>query len=127
MAADKDVRILIVEDDEINRKLLSNILKSIGFSNIFQAEDGQIAWRMIEQQPFDLVITDWMMPDLDGLELLKLIRSSDEPLHSLPVIMITALGKHENIEIANQWEINGYIVKPFSVNAVLEKIEEILG
>lgn len=127
MAADKDVRILIVEDDEINRKLLSNILKSIGFTNIFQAEDGQIAWKMIEQQPFDLVITDWMMPDLDGLELLKLIRSSDEPLHSLPVIMITALGKHENIEIANQCGINGYIVKPFSVNAVLEKIEEILG
>ncbi|MBU2514364.1 response regulator [bacterium] len=127
MGIDKNIHILIVEDDDINRKLLANILNTIGFTNVLQAENGQLGWEFIQKEKIDLVMTDWMMPELDGLELLKRIRLSDTPLKTLPVIMITALGKQDDIMKAAEWDVNGYVVKPFSVNTVLSKIEEILG
>ena len=126
MNIDKTLHILIVEDDEINRKLLASILKTIGFTNVSQAENGQIAWDIIQEDSVDLVMTDWMMPEMDGLELLKKIRQAGNAMMNLPVIMITALGKQENIMKAAEWDINGYVVKPFSVNTVLSKIEEIM-
>ncbi len=127
MSIDKNIHILIVEDDDINRKLLVNILNTIGYANVLQAENGLLGWELIQKEKIDLVMTDWMMPELDGLELLKKIRLSDPPLKTLPVIMITALGKQDAIKKAAEWDINGYVIKPFSVNTVLSKIEEILG
>ncbi len=127
MSVDKNIRILIVEDDEINRKLLTNILNTIGFKNVVEAENGKIAWEKLQDQPFDLLMTDWMMPEMDGLELLQTVRKADGLIKKLPVLMITALGKQDDIMKAAKWEISGYIVKPFSVNTILTKIEEILG
>ncbi len=127
MKVDKDIAILIVEDDEINRRLLANILKNIGFNNILQAQNGQAGWDKLQQEKVDLVMTDWMMPEMDGIQLLEKIRTSDSPKKSVPILMITALGKQEDIVEAAQWDINGYVIKPFSVKTVLAKIEEIFG
>ncbi len=127
MSADKKIRILIVEDDEINRKLLTNILNTIGFNNIIQAQNGKIGWETLQKNSVDLIITDWMMPEMDGLDLLKNIRESESNLKKLPVLMITALGKQDDIMKAAKLDVNGYIVKPFSVNTVLSKIEEIMS
>jgi len=127
MGVDKNIRILIAEDDEINRKLLTNILNALGYANITAVQDGKLALEKLRSESFDLVLTDWMMPEMDGLELLKNIRQASDSLKDIPVVMITALGKQENIIKASKWNINGYIVKPFSVNTVLEKMEEIMG
>lgn len=124
---DKNICILIVEDDEINRHLLANILKKLGFTNILQAYNGQLGWELIQKEKIDLVVTDWMMPEMDGLQLLKKIRTSDTPWRKVPVLMITALGKQEDIMQAAQWDIDGYVVKPFSIKTVLVKIEEIFS
>lgn len=126
MGVNKEIRILIVEDDDINRKLLASILKTIGFKNIAEADNGKTAWQVLQEQPIDLVLTDWMMPEMDGLELLQQIRKSGTRLQNLPVLMITALGKQDDIMKAANLEIDGYIVKPFSVSTILTKIEEIV-
>jgi two-component system, chemotaxis family, chemotaxis protein CheY len=123
MTVDKGIRILLIEDDDINRKLLANILKTIGFSNISEAADGIAGWSQLQEQEFDLVLTDWMMPELDGLELLMKIRKSNETFKDLPILMITAMGKQEDVMKAMKWGINGYIVKPYNVTTILAKIE----
>jgi len=101
-------------------------LNTIGFNHVVEAENGQMAWDRLQNHPIDLVLTDWMMPEMDGLELLQKIRQSSGELKKMPVLMITALGKQDDIMKAAKWDINGYIVKPFSVNTVLSKIEEIM-
>ncbi len=127
MGVNKEIRILLVEDDDINRKLLANILKTLGFNHVSEADNGRSAWEMMQDEKFDLVMTDWMMPEMDGLQLLKAIREESTDQKQIPVLMITALGKQDDIMKAAKLEIDGYIVKPFSVNTVLAKIEEILG
>ncbi|MCG8334002.1 MAG: response regulator [Proteobacteria bacterium] len=127
MGVNKEIRILLVEDDDINRKLLANILKTLGFNHVSEADNGRSAWEMMQEEKFDLVMTDWMMPEMDGLQLLKAIREESIDQKQVPVLMITALGKQDDIMKAAKLEIDGYIVKPFSVNTVLAKIEEILG
>lgn len=126
MTVNKEIRILIVEDDDINRKLLVSILKNLGFKYVVEAENGRYAWELLHKEPIDLVMTDWMMPEMDGLELLQQIRQSDSKLKSVKVMMITALGKQDDIMKAARYEIDGYVVKPFSVNTVLSKIEEMM-
>ena len=127
METDKSIRILIAKDEEINRKLLTNILKSIGYKSVIEAENGRIAWDIIQDKPFDLLITDWMMPELDGLQLLQKIRQSSDNFKSIPILMITALGRQDNIIEASRWDISGYIVKPYTVATVLAKIAEVMG
>ena len=127
MGVNKEIRILLVEDDDINRKLLANILKTLGFNHVSEADNGRSAWEMMQEEKFDLVMTDWMMPEMDGLQLLKAIREESIDQKQVPVLMITALGKQDDIMKAAKLEIDGYIVKPFSDNTVLAKIEEILG
>jgi len=127
MSGDKNIRILVVEDNEKIRKLLCNILSNVGYSNITEADNGVSAWEKLKSEAYDLVLTDWMMPKMDGLELLKKTRTSDESFKNVPVMMITASDSTENIVEAAQWKVNGYIVKPFSVKTVVQKIQEAIS
>ncbi|MCP4753524.1 MAG: response regulator [Proteobacteria bacterium] len=122
MSIDKNIQILVVEDDDINRTLLVKILDNIGFRKVTEAENGISAWEKLQSAHFDLILTDWMMPEMDGLELLKKIRASTEELSEIPVMFITALGRPENIKEVATLGISGYVIKPFSVNTVFEKI-----
>src|SRR3989339_926214 len=122
MPANKDLKILVVEDNEKIRKLLCNLLKNIGFQSIAEAENGKLAWDKLQAYSYDLVLTDWQMPVMDGMELLKLIRK-DNFLKNLPVMMITASDSQEAIIEAAKFKIDGYIVKPFSVKTIVEKID----
>ncbi|PCI28418.1 MAG: response regulator [SAR324 cluster bacterium] len=127
MSEDQNVHILVVEDNEKIRKLLCSILRNVGYTNLSEAENGLTAWQKLQASNFDLVLTDWMMPEMDGLELLKKIRTSSEHFQKMPVMMITASDSTENIVEAAQWKINGYIVKPFSVKTVVQKIKEAIS
>lgn len=119
--------ILIVEDNLKIRQLIATILKTAGFTKIVEAENGIKAWELIQKQTFDLVLTDWMMPEMNGLDLLKKIRSGTDAQKKTAVLIITASDKSEDIMEAAKWKVNGYIVKPFSVKTVLAKINQVLG
>ncbi len=125
MSLNKDLRILVVEDNGNIRKLLMNILKSMGFNNLTEADNGLAAWEKIQGAKFDLVMTDWMMPEMDGLELLKKIRNESDELKEIPILMITATDKQEDVAEAAKSGVSGYIVKPFSVKTILAKINEV--
>lgn len=124
MPASKDIKILVVEDNEKIRTLLTTLLRNIGFENLYEAENGQVAFEKMQAFGFDLVLTDWMMPIMDGLELLKAVRA-DERLKATPMMMITASDSHESVIQAAQYRINGYIVKPFSVKTIVQKIDAV--
>ncbi len=123
---DKNMRILVVDDAPMIRRILKNLLKEMGFSNIEEAEDGMVALQKLRQQPFDFVITDWNMPNLTGIELVQEIRK-DPNLKHLPVMMVTAEAKKENIILALKSGVNNYIVKPFTPENVKSKIEAIFS
>ncbi len=123
---DKNINLLVVEDNSKIRKLLCNILNNVGFENVLEAENGQEAWDIMMSNDIELVLTDWMMPEMSGIELLKKIRTSSENFQNVPILMITASDKTENILEAAKYQINGYVVKPFSVKTILAKIEEVL-
>lgn len=120
--ADDKTRFLVVDDFSTMRRILRNLLKELGYTNVDEAEDGVAALHKLESQPYDFVITDWNMPNMDGLTLLRKIRSSDKLKH-LPVLMVTAEAKKENIIAAAQAGASGYIVKPFTAAVLAEKID----
>lgn len=122
--ADKNTRFLIVDDFSTMRRILRNLLKELGFTNVDEAEDGQVALQKLNSLPFDFVVTDWNMPNMDGLTLLQNIRANPSLKH-LPVLMITAEAKKENIIAAAQAGASGYIVKPFTAATLSEKLEKI--
>lgn len=122
--ADKNTRFLIVDDFSTMRRILRNLLKELGFTNVDEAEDGQVALQKLNSLPFDFVVTDWNMPNMDGLTLLQKIRATPSLKH-LPVLMITAEAKKENIIAAAQAGASGYIVKPFTAATLSEKLEKI--
>ncbi|PKH26388.1 chemotaxis protein CheY [Enterobacterales bacterium CwR94] len=122
--ADKNLRFLVVDDFTTMRRIVRGLLQEQGFNNIDEAEDGQVAWQKLQDKPFDFVITDWNMPNLDGLELLTTIRQ-DEGMRSLPVLMVTAEAKKENIIAAARAGANGYVVKPFTGAVLHEKLNKI--
>jgi len=122
--ADLKMRILVVDDFSTMRRIVRNLLKELGFTNVDEAEDGAIALQKLQTEPFEFVITDWNMPNLDGLQLLQSIRSSPT-LSRLPVLMITAEAKKENIIAAAQAGASGYIVKPFTAATLSEKLQKI--
>ncbi len=126
MSIEKNIRILVVEDNEKIRLLLCNILKNVGFTNISEAENGKIAWDILKNDQYDILLTDWMMPEMSGIDLIKKIRTSSGNLKILPILMITASDKSEDVLEAAKWKINGYIVKPFSVKTILGKMKEAL-
>ncbi|BBD77789.1 MULTISPECIES: chemotaxis response regulator CheY [Hydrogenophilus] len=120
------IRFLVVDDFSTMRRIVRNLLKELGYTNVEEAEDGQVALNKLESQPFDFVITDWNMPNMDGLTLLRKIRSSEKLKH-LPVLMITAEAKKENIIAAAQAGASGYIVKPFTAAVLAEKLDRIFA
>ncbi|HBP67938.1 MAG TPA: chemotaxis protein CheY, partial [Alcanivorax sp.] len=115
---DKGMSILVVDDFPTMRRIVRSLLKELGFTNVEEAEDGQEALGKLKGGDFEFVVSDWNMPNLDGLEMLKQIRA-DEAMKALPVLMVTAEAKKENIVAAAQAGANGYIVKPFTA-ATLE-------
>jgi len=124
MALDKNIKILLVDDFSTMRRIEKNLLKEIGFSNIDEADDGVTALPMLKKGNYDLVITDWNMPVMQGIDLLKAIRANPALSH-IPVLMVTAESKREQIIAAAQAGVNGYVVKPFTGATLREKLEKI--
>ncbi len=118
------IKILVVDDMSTMRRIIKTILNQLGYSNIDEAENGKQALAKLKKEKFDFVITDWNMPEMDGLTLVKTIRSDDE-LKSLPVLMVTAEAKKENVMEALKAGVNNYIVKPFTPEVLKEKMEKI--
>ena len=120
----KNIRILIVDDFSTMRRIVKNLLADLGFTNTAEAEDGSGALNLLRAEPFDFVVTDWNMPVMTGIELLKAIRADDK-LKTLPVLMVTAEAKREQIIEAAQSGVNGYIIKPFTAQTLEEKLGKI--
>jgi len=120
----KNMKILIVDDFSTMRRIVKNLLRDLGFSNTQEADDGLTALPMLKKGDFEFVVTDWNMPGMQGIDLLKSIRADDELKH-LPVLMITAEAKREQIIEAAQAGVNGYIVKPFTAATLKEKLDKI--
>jgi len=119
------MKVLIVDDFSTMRRILKNLLRQIGFTNIQEADDGTTALQLLKTDPADLVISDWNMPKMSGLDLLKAIRG-DNKLKTIPVLMVTAEARKENIVEAVQAGVNNYIVKPFTAETLKEKLEKVL-
>jgi two-component system chemotaxis response regulator CheY len=121
---DMKMKFLVVDDFSTMRRIVRNLLKELGFLNVDEAEDGAIALGKLTNEAFDFVVTDWNMPNMDGLTLLQQIRANPQLKH-LPVLMITAEAKKENIVAAAQAGASGYIVKPFTAATLSEKLNKI--
>ena len=121
---DKNIRILIVDDFSTMRRIVKNLLNDLGFFNTAEADDGTTALAELRKGPYDLVITDWNMPGMPGIDLLRQIRA-DATLAKIPVLMVTAEAKREQIIEAAQAGVNGYIIKPFNAVTLKEKIDKI--
>ncbi|WP_406706204.1 chemotaxis response regulator CheY [Sodalis sp.] len=122
--ADKELRFLVVDDFSTMRRIVRNLLKELGFNNVEEAEDGADALVKLKAAPFDFVISDWNMPNMDGLSLLQAIRA-DGTMAAMPVLMVTAEAKKENIVAAAQAGASGYVVKPFTAATLEEKLSKI--
>ena len=122
--SDPKLKFLVVDDFSTMRRIVRNLLKELGYTNVDEAEDGAIALQKLNSGSFDFVVTDWNMPNMDGLTLLQTIRRTPQLKH-LPVLMITAEAKKENIIAAAQAGASGYVVKPFTAATLAEKLEKI--
>ncbi|GAB3420713.1 chemotaxis response regulator CheY [Massilia agilis] len=122
--ADPKLRFLVVDDFSTMRRIVKNLLKELGYANVDEAEDGVQALAKLRSEPFDFVVSDWNMPNMDGLTMLQNIRA-DPALAKLPVLMVTAEAKKENIIAAAQAGANGYVVKPFTAATLDEKLNKI--
>ena len=120
----KDMKILIVDDFSTMRRIIKNLLRDLGFTNTYEADDGTTGLPMLKNGDFDFLITDWNMPGMTGIELLKAIRS-EEKIRNLPILMVTAESKRDQIVLAAEAGVNGYVVKPFTAQTLQEKIEKI--
>jgi two-component system chemotaxis response regulator CheY len=121
---DQNMKILTVDDFSTMRRIIRNILRQLGYSNITEADDGTAAFEVLQTQDIDFVISDWNMPNMTGLELLKAIRGN-EKLQKIPVLLVTAEALKENVVEAVKAGVNGYIVKPFTAETLKEKIDSI--
>ncbi|ABI71053.1 chemotaxis response regulator CheY [Shewanella livingstonensis] len=118
------MKILIVDDFSTMRRIIKNLLRDLGFNNTQEADDGSTALPMLQKGDFDFVVTDWNMPGMQGIDLLRAIRADDSLKH-LPVLMVTAEAKREQIIAAAQAGVNGYVVKPFTAATLKEKLDKI--
>jgi two-component system chemotaxis response regulator CheY len=123
-ALDKNMKVLVVDDFSTMRRIVKNLLRDLGFTNIQEADDGSTALPMLQSGDFDFVVTDWNMPGMQGIDLLKAIRA-DSSLSHIPVLLITAEAKKQQIIMAAQAGVNGYIVKPFTAGTLKTKIDKI--
>jgi two-component system chemotaxis response regulator CheY len=121
---DKNMKFLVVDDFSTMRRIIKNLLKELGFTNFDEAEDGVVALSKLKNNKYDFVVTDWNMPNMTGIELLRAIRH-DTGLKHLPVLMITAEAKKENIVEAAQAGASGYVVKPFTSATLEEKLNKV--
>ena len=126
MAVNKDMRVLVVDDFSTMRRIIKNILRQLGFTNIIEADDGTTAWETLNKERIDFVISDWNMPKMPGIELLRKVRSSEE-FATMPFLMVTAEAQQENIIEAVQAKVSNYIVKPFTPETLGQKIDKIFG
>jgi len=124
VALDKNMKILIVDDFSTMRRIIKNLLRDLGFTNTVEADDGTTALPILQTGTIDFLVTDWNMPGMTGIELLRSVRA-DEKLKTIPVLMVTAEAKRDQIIAAAQAGVNGYVVKPFTAVALKEKIEKI--
>jgi two-component system chemotaxis response regulator CheY len=118
------MKILVVDDFSTMRRIIKNLLRDLGFTNVQEADDGSTALPMLHSGHFDFVVTDWNMPGMQGIDLLREIRKDDNLKH-MPVMMVTAEAKKEQIVAAAQAGVNGYIVKPFTAATLKGKLEKI--
>jgi len=127
MAIDKTLKVLVVEDNTNLRKVLVNILTKVGFQSLQEAEDGAKGWEIVQKGEVGLVLTDWSMPVMSGLDLVMKIRSAPAPVKNLPILMITALDTKNSVMEAAKHGVDAYIIKPFSVQTIVTKIEEAIA
>ncbi|MGR9045192.1 MAG: chemotaxis response regulator CheY [Gammaproteobacteria bacterium] len=121
---DKNMKILIVDDFSTMRRIIKNLLRDLGFTNTVEADDGKSAMPLLKNGGIDFLVTDWNMPGMSGLDLLKAVRA-DPDMAQLPVLMVTAEAKREQIIMAAQAGVNGYVIKPFTAATLKEKIDKI--
>lgn len=126
MALNTNIKILVVDDFATMRKIIKNILIQLGFRDILEADDGTTALELLKKHKVDLIICDWNMPKMPGIELLKAIRSN-ENLKDMKFIMVTAEAQKENVVEAIKHGVNQYVVKPFTPETLKEKLEKVLG
>jgi len=124
MQINRDINILVVDDFSTMRRIVKNLLKELGFSKFDEADDGSTAWPMVQTGKYDFIVSDWNMPEMTGIELLKRVRE-DENLKETPFLLITAEAKRSQILEAAQAGVDGYIVKPFTAATLNEKIHKI--
>lgn len=121
---DKGMKILVVDDFATMRRIIRNLLRDLGFNNSEEADDGVTALPMVKTGRYDFLITDWNMPLMEGIDLVRSIRANPE-LHDLPILMVTAEARREQIVAAAEAGVNGYIVKPFTAQTLEQKIAKI--
>lgn len=115
---------LVVDDFATMRRIIKNVLKKIGFTDISEADDGKTAFTMLKNDTFDLVLCDWNMPEMPGIELLKAVRS-DDGVKDIPFVMVTAEAKKENIVEAVKAGVSNYVVKPFTAETIGQKLKKV--
>lgn len=123
---DLNMKVLVVDDFATMRRILKNILKQIGFTNISEADDGKTALTELKKEKFDLILCDWNMPQMSGLELLTALKS-DNGLKDIPFVMVTAEAQKDNILEAVKEGVNSYVVKPFTAETIGEKLKKVFG
>lgn len=126
MAFDPTIKVMVVDDFATMRKIVKGILKQLGFSQIMEAENGSVALQELKKEPVGLIVSDWNMPKMTGLDLLKAVKA-DDSLREIPFIMVTAEGQKENVIEAVKAGVNNYIVKPFTTEVFSAKLEKVLG
>jgi len=126
VSAQNDLRFLVVDDFSTMRRIIKNLLHDLGYANVTEADDGNTALPILKAGGIDFLVTDWNMPGMPGLELLKQVRA-DPKLAKMPVLMLTAEAKREQIVEAAQAGVSGYVIKPFTAAILKEKIDKILG
>jgi len=126
MPYDKNMRILVVDDFSTMRKIIKNILRQLELTNVVEADDGTTAWEVLNRDNIDFIVSDWNMPKMSGIELLRKVRASEE-YAATPFLMVTAEAQQENIIEAVQAKVSNYIVKPFTPETLAQKIDKIYG
>jgi two-component system chemotaxis response regulator CheY len=121
---DRNINILVVDDFGAMRRIVKNILTHLGYANIFEAENGKRALEILGREKIQFVIADWNMPEMSGIELLKTVRNSEE-WKDLPFLMVTAEGQKENVIAAGKYKVSHYIIKPFTPETLMEKMNKI--
>jgi two-component system chemotaxis response regulator CheY len=124
--ADLQMKILVVDDFSTMRRIIKNILREMGYVNIFEADDGTTALEVLRAEKIDFIISDWNMPKMAGIELLKAVRTSEE-WKEMPFLMVTAEGQKEHVIEAVKNKVSNYIIKPVTPETLAEKISNILG